>query len=106
LSWIVAQGIGTALIEPGKPWQNGVTESFNGKFRDECLSLLKSHVYHRYILVQPFSSRRVNWCSNNPPHIFPNQLPRSPTGVRASYWRFAAVLDVPAAWIVRRCGIG
>ena len=39
LSWIVAQGIETALIEPGKPWQNGVTESFNGKFRDECLSL-------------------------------------------------------------------
>jgi putative transposase len=27
------------LIEPGKPLQNGVTESFNGKFRDECLSL-------------------------------------------------------------------
>ena len=39
LSWIVAQGIATALIEPGKPWQNGVTESFNGKFRDECLNL-------------------------------------------------------------------
>jgi len=39
LSWVVEQGIGTALIEPGKPWQNGVTESFNGKFRDECLSL-------------------------------------------------------------------
>jgi putative transposase len=39
LSWIVAQSINTALIEPGKPWQNGVVESFNGKFRDECLSL-------------------------------------------------------------------
>jgi putative transposase len=39
LSWIIGQGIGTALIEPGKPWHNGVTESFNGKFRDECLSL-------------------------------------------------------------------
>jgi putative transposase len=39
LKWIVDQGIGTALIEPGKPWQNGVNESFNGKFRDECLSL-------------------------------------------------------------------
>ena len=39
LGWIVEQGIGTALIEPGKPWQNGVSESFNGKFRDECLSL-------------------------------------------------------------------
>ena len=39
LAWIRSQGIGTALIEPGKPWQNGVAESFNGKFRDECLSL-------------------------------------------------------------------
>jgi putative transposase len=39
LSWIVGQGIETALIDPGKPWQNGATESFNGKFRDECLSL-------------------------------------------------------------------
>ena len=39
LTWIVDQGIETALIDPGKPWQNGATESFNGKFRDECLSL-------------------------------------------------------------------
>jgi putative transposase len=39
LKWIVDQGIGTALIDPGKPWQNGTAESFNGKFRDECLSL-------------------------------------------------------------------
>ena len=39
LKWIVDQGIGCALIDPGKPWQNGVNESFNGKFRDECLSL-------------------------------------------------------------------
>jgi putative transposase len=29
---------GTALIDPGKPWQNGADESFNGKFRDECLN--------------------------------------------------------------------
>ncbi len=39
LTWIVDQGIATALIDPGKLWQNGATESFNGKFRDECLSL-------------------------------------------------------------------
>jgi len=39
LSWIVSQGIDTALIDPGKPWQNGTGESFNGKFRDECLNL-------------------------------------------------------------------
>ncbi len=39
LAWAVEQGIETAPIDPGKPWQNGVAESFNGKFRDECLSL-------------------------------------------------------------------
>ena len=34
LKWIVDQG---ALIDPAKPWQNGATESFNGKFRDESV---------------------------------------------------------------------
>ena len=31
------EGIQSAYIAPGKPWQNGANESFNGKFRDECL---------------------------------------------------------------------
>jgi putative transposase len=39
LEWIVQANIQIALIEPGKPWQNGTDESFNGKFRDECLSV-------------------------------------------------------------------
>jgi putative transposase len=39
LEWIAQTGIGTSLSDPGKPWQNGTDESFNGKFRDECLSL-------------------------------------------------------------------
>ena len=39
LEWIAESGIATALIDPGKPWQNGTNESFNGRFRDECLSL-------------------------------------------------------------------
>jgi putative transposase len=39
LEWIVEANIQVALIEPGKPWQNGTDESFNGKFRDECLSV-------------------------------------------------------------------
>jgi len=31
-------GIKLANIEPGKPWQNGSNESFNGTFRRECLN--------------------------------------------------------------------
>ncbi len=36
--WLKEEGISTAYIAPGKPWQNGFNESFNGKFRDECLN--------------------------------------------------------------------
>ena len=39
LRWLTDSGIDTAYIAPGKPWQNGVDESFNGKFRDECLNM-------------------------------------------------------------------
>lgn len=39
LEWVQTEGIETAPIDPGKPWQNGSNESFNGCFRDECLRL-------------------------------------------------------------------
>ena len=39
LKWEAQESLNLALIEPGNPWQNGLNESFNGKFRDECLSM-------------------------------------------------------------------
>jgi putative transposase len=39
LQWAADEGLQMALSQPGKPWQNGTDESFNGKFRDECLSM-------------------------------------------------------------------
>ena len=36
--WLHRNGISPIFIAPGKPWQNGKCESFNGKLRDECLS--------------------------------------------------------------------
>jgi putative transposase len=39
LQWLTDAAIETALIDPGKPWQNATDESFNGKFRDEFLTL-------------------------------------------------------------------
>ena len=37
-AWLKTAGIATRFIEPASPWQNGVNESFKGKFRDECLN--------------------------------------------------------------------
>src|SRR4029077_13809819 len=39
LRWLLEARIDTALIDPGKPWQNATDESFNGRLRDEHLSL-------------------------------------------------------------------
>ncbi len=38
IAWTQRHGIKHLLIEPGRPMQNGYIESFNGKFRDECLN--------------------------------------------------------------------
>ncbi len=36
--WADERGIQLRFIEPGKPVQNAVMESFNGRLRDECLN--------------------------------------------------------------------
>jgi putative transposase len=38
MAWAQRHGIRHILIQPGRPMQNGYIESFNGKFRDECLN--------------------------------------------------------------------
>ena len=37
-AWAYENGVGLHFIAPGKPVQNAYIESFNGKFRDECLN--------------------------------------------------------------------
>lgn len=37
-AWLKKVGVKTKYIDPGKPWQNAFGESFNGRFRDECLN--------------------------------------------------------------------
>lgn len=36
--WAHQHGVALLFIQPGKPVQNAFIESFNGKFRDECLN--------------------------------------------------------------------
>jgi putative transposase len=40
--WLAQCGVQTLYIDPGKPWQNGKDERFNGTVRDECLNM---HVF-------------------------------------------------------------
>jgi putative transposase len=37
--WCRLSGTTTTYIEPGAPWENPFVESFNGRFRDECLNI-------------------------------------------------------------------
>jgi putative transposase len=37
-AWAYAKGIKIHYITPGRPVENGLIESFNGKLRDECLN--------------------------------------------------------------------
>lgn len=65
--WIKNRGFKTLLIASGSPWQNAYSESFNSRFRDECLnvelfaSLLETKVLgeehrYRYNHQRPLSS--------------------------------------------------
>ena len=40
--WLAERGAQTIYITPGSPWENPYIESFNDKFRDECLNM---HVF-------------------------------------------------------------
>ncbi|MGH9651619.1 MAG: IS3 family transposase, partial [Terriglobales bacterium] len=49
--WAFANGVRLHCIDPGKPTQNGFIESFNGKFRDECL--------HQHWFLDLADARRI-----------------------------------------------
>ncbi len=38
-TWLKEQGVSTSYIQPGRPWQNGAIESFNARFRADCLDI-------------------------------------------------------------------
>jgi putative transposase len=53
--WAARCGVNLRFIDPGKPMQNAFIESFNGKFRDECLS------QHWFISLEEARSVSEEW---------------------------------------------
>lgn len=61
--WAYASGVKLRLIQPGKPTQNGFIESFNERFRDECLNeQLFSDISHARETIRKWR-RDCNECS-------------------------------------------
>ena len=42
--WCYQSGVKLDFIRPGKPAENGLIESFNGRLRDECLNVTRVRV--------------------------------------------------------------
>ena len=79
--WLARLGVKTLFIEPGSPWENGYTESFNGKLRDELLdreiftTLLEAKVLienwrREYNTIRPHSS--LSYKPPAPEAVMPN----------------------------------
>ena len=55
VDWLEETGTDTFHIAPGKPWQNGFGESFNGRLRDECLNEHEFwNLAHARVLLERF----------------------------------------------------
>ena len=54
-AWLAAAGVETLFIEPGSPWENGYSESFNSRLRDELLDReLFSSVLEATVLAEQY----------------------------------------------------
>ncbi len=63
--WCRFTGVGAAFIDPASPWQNGICESFNGRFRDEFLTC---EVFHSLTEVQVLADDWRNEYNSYRPH--------------------------------------
>jgi putative transposase len=78
--WLAQCGVQTLYIEPGKPWQNGKEERFNGTVRDECLNM------HQFYSVAEACVRL-----NTFRHHYNHERPHSALG-------YLTPLEFKAAW--------
>jgi putative transposase len=90
--WAYRRGVTMDFIRPGKSTQYGVTASFNGKLRDECLNT------NQFLSIEDAKSKIEAWRVDynlHPPHSSlgqltpPEYLKRSGTEDKeAAFFRF------------------
>jgi putative transposase len=91
-AWAYAHAVTLDFIDPGKPMQNAHMESFNGKFRDECLN------QHWFLDLE--DARRIigsweeGYNTNRPHSALGNQPPAVyartgwPAGISQNPWSY------------------
>jgi putative transposase len=80
--WAYRSGVRLSFIRPGKPNENAYIESFNGKFRDECLNehWFISLVHARNII----EAWRIEYNTERPHSSLGNQTPQEFAAARAT----------------------
>ena len=93
--WLADNEIKTIYIDPGCPWQNGFVESFNDKFRRECLNQeLIYTISESYVIFYDYRPCTITngpialWACSPEPNL-PNNTPQvpAPFGLRPLYAR-------------------
>ena len=85
LTWCEDRKIRIVYIQPGRPMQNGYVESFNGRFRDECLNA------HWFATMADARQKIEAWRQD-----YNDDRPHSSLGYRAPREFAAELLKVPA----------
>jgi putative transposase len=73
-AWAYAHGVKLDFIRPGKPVENAVIVSFNGRFRDECLNAQVFVSLHD--ARQKIEAWRIDYNEHRPHSSLGNLTPR------------------------------
>jgi len=89
-TWAARNGVELRFIQPGKPVQNAYIESFNSRFRDECLS------QHWFASLSHMRSVIDSWRED-----YNHHRPVSSRVEGRKQWTFPAATALP--WVKRLC---
>ena len=73
--WVAKAGSQIQYIAPGSPWENGYSESFNGKLRDECR---RQEIVHSLKEAQAVIALWQNISNRVRPHSSLGYRPQAP----------------------------